>query len=113
MQKLIATDQCTTWSSRVKRWIRRPVGWLVQLDRPEDRVEAEDRGHDQHHQQAAVERHRAVADAPPGVAPGLDQHAGFAALDAGGSVLPCAAAHLAPDRRVVARLGDLALLLLP
>ena len=81
MQKLIATDQWTTWSSRVKRWMRRPVGPAVQLDRPEHEVEAEDRGHDQHHQPAAVERDRAVADLPPGLALGLDQHAGLAALD--------------------------------
>ena len=97
----------------------RPV---LQLDRPLPEVKREHRERDQHHQPAAVEGHRPVAELAPCLARGgrdvlprearrrLHQHVGLAALD-GGEVL-LSRFHVAPDRRVVAGLLGLALLLL-
>src|SRR5260221_1282218 len=97
-------------------------GRLVQLHRPFPEIEGDDRREHQHHHPAADERHRPVAEIAPCLARGrhgrlarearrrLDQHAGLAALDAG--VVAVAALDLAHHRRVVARLGGLACLLL-
>ncbi len=97
----------------------RPV---VQLDGPLPEVKREHGDRDQHHQPAAVEGHRPVAELAPRLACSghdvltrearrrLHQHVGLPALD-GGEVL-LSRFHLAPDRRVVAGLLGLPLLLL-
>jgi len=120
MQKLIATDQCTIWYAAEA--LHQPAGRaVVQLDRAEREVEGEDGDRDQHHQPAAVEGHRPVAELAPRLAGGravllaeearrrLDQDVGLAPGNTG--VVRLAALHLTPDVGIVARLSDLPLLL--
>jgi hypothetical protein len=95
--KLIAVVQWAICSSGLKRWI--------EVQRGQHREHAD-------HQPAAPEGHRPVTDLAPGLAPGLDQHVGFTALHGGIGIRRLAGTHFTPDRRVVARLRHLALLLL-
>jgi hypothetical protein len=93
----------------------------VQLHRSLDEVEREDRKRHDRDERAAPERDRAVPELAPRLARGderalerearrrLNQHVGLAAGDAG--VVRRPRLDLAPHRGVVARLGELPLLL--